>query len=169
MNRFRFLFKSKSWFYQLYRNSLNCRDFFKWFLFNLVLKAKWQNLLFSVRFFLVFFLFCLFAFFYLLLNLFFSCCFVVFTVATISCVLGQYQYSSNQYSSNIFNGCDYYETIELGRVYDVFSPYYPDNYPPGTNCRWSGCAPAGTNIVIKCTDVQIPTVCEHLNNLLLNY
>lgn len=120
--------------------------------------------------FFVFFFYFVFSLFLTCYSIcFFSCCFVVFTIATISCVLGQYQYSSNQYSSNIFNGCDYYETIELGRVYDVFSPYYPDKYPPGTNCRWSGCAPSGTNIVIKCTDVQIPTVCEHLNNLLSNY
>lgn len=65
-----------------------------------------------------------------------------------------YQYTPN----NIFNGCDYYESIELGRVYDVFSPYFPDKYPPGTNCRWSGCSPYGTNIVIKCTEMKIPTV-----------
>lgn len=62
------------------------------------------------------------------------------------------------YNANVFNGCDYFETIELGRVYDVFSPYYPEKYPPGTNCRWSGCAPYGTNIVIKCTDMRIPSV-----------
>lgn len=74
-----------------------------------------------------------------------------------TCAVGQ----NYQYSGNIYNGCDYYESIELGRVYDVFSPYYPEKYPPGTNCRWSGCAPYGTNIVIKCTDMAIPVVMTH--------
>lgn len=87
----------------------------------------------------------------------------VFLLLTIIfCVTAQnYQYIPSGTSipaNNIFNGCDYYETIELGRVYDVFSPYFPEKYPPGTNCRWSGCSPYGTNIVIKCTDMKIPTV-----------
>ncbi|XP_031635706.1 CLIP domain-containing serine protease 14D-like [Contarinia nasturtii] len=85
---------------------------------------------------------------YLILQIF-----VLVTIA--SCALSQsYPYTAN---NNIFNGCDYFESIQLGRIYDVFSPYYPDKYPPGTNCRWSGCAPYGTNIVIKCTDMKIPT------------
>lgn len=73
-------------------------------------------------------------------------------VIIATCALAQ------NYPYNLFNGCDYYENIELNRVYDVFSPFYPGKYPPGTNCRWSGCAPYGTNIVIKCTDMAIPTV-----------
>lgn len=75
-------------------------------------------------------------------------------IASTSVLSQSYQYPQN----DVFNGCDYYEPIEIGRVYDVFSPYFPESYPPGTNCRWSGCAPYGTNIVIKCTDIKIPTV-----------
>lgn len=78
------------------------------------------------------------------------------------CVMGEYYqyipFGTNIPTNNVFNGCDYFESIELGRVYDVFSPYFPQQYPPGTNCRWSGCSPYGTNIVIKCTEMKIPTV-----------
>lgn len=84
------------------------------------------------------------------------CRYTVFILVAVStCALSQ---NSVYPPYNVFNGCDYYETIELGRVYDVFSPYFPEKYAPGTNCRWSGCAPYGTNIVIKCADMKIPTV-----------
>lgn len=89
--------------------------------------------------------------------LFFAVNSVCTLAVVVSCAIAQ-NYQLQQPTGNVFNGCDYYETIELGRVYDIFSPYYPEKYSPGTNCRWSGCAPYGTNIVIKCTDMQIPTV-----------
>lgn len=82
-----------------------------------------------------------------------------YSIVFILVLITTYAVAQNYpYSGNIFNGCDYYETIELGRVYDVFSPYYPEKYPPGTNCRWSGCAPYGTNLLIRCTDMAIPVV-----------
>lgn len=59
---------------------------------------------------------------------------------------------------NNFEKCDYFEVMKIGETYDVFSPNFPNNYLPGTWCRWSGCAPSGTHIVINCSVVQIPTV-----------
>lgn len=59
---------------------------------------------------------------------------------------------------NSFVGCDYYENILLGHVYDVFSPNFPEKYEPNTMCRWSGCSKYGTQIVINCTFMAIPTV-----------
>lgn len=90
-------------------------------------------------------------------SLYFLCTHTLAHTVSILVIIATCALAQN-YQYNTFNGCDYYENIELNRVYDVFSPFYPGKYPPGTNCRWSGCAPYGTNIVIKCTDMAIPTV-----------
>lgn len=151
--------KSKSWFYQLtakFKRLSYLLEFILVIFFDFFVWSRNGFTRAMYDFFYSIFILCssfnlLFVWIHNAKVSFFS---VVFTVAAIaSCVLGQYQYSNN-----IFNGCDYFETIELGRIYDVFSPYYPEKYPPGTNCRWSGCSPSGTNIVIKCTDLKIPTV-----------
>lgn len=131
-------------------STVKCTHFLWWFLFS-HLNSFSRKLLFA---FLLtrnwyFFLHCS------------DCCYIILFVYEYSvsilviiatCALAQ------NYPYNVFSGCDYYENIELNRVYDVFSPFYPGKYPPGTNCRWSGCAPYGTNIVIKCSDMAIPTV-----------
>lgn len=58
-----------------------------------------------------------------------------------------------------FYGCDFYQPLELNRWYDVFSPQFPENYPPNSMCRWTGCAPYGSNILVNCTTMQLPAVC----------
>lgn len=60
--------------------------------------------------------------------------------------------------SNQFAGCDFYQTIQLNQLYDVFSPQFPQNYSPNTFCRWTACAPYGSVIVLNCTVMRIPTV-----------
>lgn len=98
---------------------------------------------------------------------------VLLIVVIASCVLSQiYQPYQQPYqqqyqpqpqpqpyqADNIFRGCDFSEQILENRVYDIFPLSYPEKYAPGTNCRWSGCAPLGHVLVIKCNDMQIPTV-----------
>lgn len=31
----------------------------------------------------------------------------------------------------IFENCDYYQKLEFNKTYSIFSPGYPNKYPPG--------------------------------------
>lgn len=57
-----------------------------------------------------------------------------------------------------FYGCDYYQPLVLNQWYDIFSPNFPQNYQSNVMCRWTGRAPAGSNIIVNCTFVSLPSV-----------
>lgn len=93
----------------------------------------------------------LFVNFNLVFISFVSCVWLCFDSVTASISIGQP-------ISNQFVGCDYYQTLELNQWHDVFSPRFPQNYPPNTFCRWTACAPYGSVIVVNCTVMRIPSV-----------
>lgn len=53
--------------------------------------------------------------------------------------------------------CDYLQDFIVGQKYYIYSPGYPDNYHPSTDCFWYGASPPGTNIVISCEDINLPS------------
>ncbi|KAH8355121.1 hypothetical protein KR093_006353 [Drosophila rubida] len=54
-----------------------------------------------------------------------------------------------------FEGCDNSYTLGVGTTY-VESPYYPENYPAKTSCRYKFTAPLDHYITAKCT-VNLPS------------
>jgi len=56
------------------------------------------------------------------------------------------------FSSN----CDYYQFMEIGQEYYIYNQGYPNNYGPGTNCRWVAQSPQYTKILIMCPDIYLP-------------
>lgn len=63
-----------------------------------------------------------------------------------------------QFVQSQYYGCDFYQPLELNRVYDIFSPNFPQFYQPSTMCRWVACAPYGSNIIVNCTIIKLPIV-----------
>jgi hypothetical protein len=54
------------------------------------------------------------------------------------------------------NGCDFYQALKPGDIYDIASPRYSRNYLRGTECRWAAEAPPGYKISLECLDVRLP-------------
>ncbi|EDW60824.1 venom serine protease [Drosophila virilis] len=54
-----------------------------------------------------------------------------------------------------FEGCDNTYSLQAGPTY-VESPYYPNNYPAGTSCRYKFTAPLDHYIKIQCT-ISLPS------------
>jgi hypothetical protein len=63
-----------------------------------------------------------------------------------------------------FGACDYYQSLEIGKKYDVFSPKYPSFYSANTACRWTAVAPIGTQIFFSCQDVYMASVIYLMTN-----
>lgn len=59
-------------------------------------------------------------------------------------------------------GCDYRQNLVAGRFYDIFSPGFPNRYRGAQNCRWTAVAPAGMTVLIECTTMELPRVCNFL-------
>lgn len=60
-----------------------------------------------------------------------------------------------------FHGCDYFQNVEVGKSYDIFSPEYNQNgvfNREGMDCRWSAVATEGHILVLECDDVYMPLV-----------
>src|SRR5699024_761328 len=70
-------------------------------------------------------------------------------------------------AANIDPNCDYYQELELGQEYYIYNKEYPDGYPYGTACRWTGKSPPGTVIVLICNDVTLPNVGTRISVLSL--
>lgn len=52
-----------------------------------------------------------------------------------------------------FNGCDYFQNVEVGKSYYISSPE-----PNRKVCRWTAQAPERHNLVLECDVVYIPLV-----------
>lgn len=60
-----------------------------------------------------------------------------------------------------FHGCDYFQNVEVGKSYDIFSPEYNRNgvfNREGMDCRWDAVAPAGHILLLECDDFYMPLV-----------
>ncbi|XP_055317480.1 venom serine protease-like [Sitodiplosis mosellana] len=55
-----------------------------------------------------------------------------------------------------FANCDFYKELTPNVVYSFTSPNYNNPYAPGTFCRYTAQAPAGNQIILRCTDVNLP-------------
>ncbi|XP_029731272.1 venom serine protease-like [Aedes albopictus] len=53
-------------------------------------------------------------------------------------------------------GCDYYQQIDSGQTYTIYSPNYGNLYPANTDCRWKLTTTPGSRIALTCSDVYIP-------------
>lgn len=67
-----------------------------------------------------------------------------------------------------FAGCDFYQTLQPNKSYDIFAPGPARSasgngnasaYEPDTQCRWMTVAPENHFIRLQCVDIAIPTVC----------
>ncbi|KAJ6647071.1 Venom serine protease 34 [Pseudolycoriella hygida] len=57
-----------------------------------------------------------------------------------------------------FHGCDYFQNVEVGKSYDIFSPEYSQNGESNREvmeCRWDAMAPAGYILILEC-EVYLP-------------
>lgn len=56
-----------------------------------------------------------------------------------------------------FHGCDYFQNVEVGKSYDIFSPEHNRNIVnrEGMDCRWAAVAPAGYILVLECNDIPL--------------
>ncbi|XP_055705662.1 venom serine protease 34-like [Phlebotomus papatasi] len=64
-------------------------------------------------------------------------------------------------------GCDYRQNLVAGRVYDIFSPGFPNRYRGEQNCRWTAIAPAGMTVFIECTTMELPRSTNCINDRIL--
>lgn len=55
-------------------------------------------------------------------------------------------------TTRITQGCDFYQNAELGALYYIYSPNYPDTYPGGVQCRWYADSPPGTYLTLNCSE-----------------
>lgn len=57
-----------------------------------------------------------------------------------------------------FDNCDFFKELTPGVVYSFTSPNYNNPYSSGTFCRYTAQAPVGNQIILRCTDVNLPYV-----------
>lgn len=61
-----------------------------------------------------------------------------------------------------FHGCDYFQNIEVGKSYDIFSAAYANLdgmfSREVSQCRWEALAPVGYILVLECDEVYMPLV-----------
>ncbi|XP_026728126.1 venom serine protease 34-like [Trichoplusia ni] len=60
------------------------------------------------------------------------------------------------YSAAQDANCDFYQNVEVGYTYYIYSPGYPNNYLPGIQCRWIAVCPTGYNCRLNCPQISIP-------------
>lgn len=52
--------------------------------------------------------------------------------------------------------CEYFQDVDVTKVYDIFSPGYDRYYPMNSTCKWSAEAPIGYNLFLDCFNVEMP-------------
>lgn len=53
--------------------------------------------------------------------------------------------------------CDYYQALKADTLYTIASPKYSQNYPYGSDCRWSAEAPPGYKVAMTCDSMALPS------------
>ncbi|XP_077283216.1 transmembrane protease serine 9-like [Arctopsyche grandis] len=54
--------------------------------------------------------------------------------------------------------CDFFQDVEMGQTYYIYSKNYPKNYTTCMTCRWQAVCPVGTVCRLNCPEVDIPVV-----------
>ncbi|KAL4716436.1 hypothetical protein ACJJTC_015864 [Scirpophaga incertulas] len=52
--------------------------------------------------------------------------------------------------------CDFFQNVQVGQTYYVYSPNYPNSYPSGVQCRWVATCPTGYNCRLDCPVISLP-------------
>ncbi|XP_059473349.1 venom serine protease-like [Neocloeon triangulifer] len=60
-----------------------------------------------------------------------------------------------QVSNRITPGCDFYQNVEPGDKFYIYSPNYPDTFGPHLTCRWYAVAPVGWRLELECREIQL--------------
>ncbi|XP_059056008.1 venom serine protease-like [Achroia grisella] len=60
------------------------------------------------------------------------------------------------YSNAQDPGCDFIQDVKPNENYYIYSREYPNNYPPGIQCRWIGKCQDGYKCVLNCPEIDLP-------------
>ncbi|KAF4528108.1 hypothetical protein B566_EDAN016589 [Ephemera danica] len=52
-------------------------------------------------------------------------------------------------------GCDFYQNVEPGDRFYIYSPNYPRTFAPHTACRWYAVTRVGWRVELECREVQL--------------